>query len=63
MAAHFRDYKVFIASPRGLEVERQKFFDTIQEYNHAEALPVNIQFEPIGWEYTLPGMGVVCQSK
>jgi len=57
MAVDIKGYRVFIASPRGLEDERQKFFDTIQEYNRIEALPVNIQFVPVGWEYTLPGMG------
>ncbi len=57
MAVDIKGYRVFIASPRGLENERQKFFDTIQEYNRVEALPVNIQFVPVGWEYTLPGMG------
>jgi hypothetical protein len=57
MAVDIKGYRVFIASPRGMEDERQKFFDTIQEYNRIEALPVNIQFIPVGWEYTLPGMG------
>ena len=57
MSLGIKGYRVFIASPRGLEDERQKFFETIQEYNHIEALPVNIQFIPVGWEYTLPGIG------
>ncbi len=57
MAVDIKGYRIFIASPRGLEDERQKFFDAIQEYNHTEALPVNLQFIPVGWEYVLPGMG------
>lgn len=57
MPVGIKGYKVFIASPGGLENERQRFFDEIQEYNRTEALPVNIQFVPVGWEYTLPGIG------
>ena len=50
-------YRVFIASPGGLENERRGFRDTISEYNIDEAMPRNTIFEAVGWEETLGGIG------
>jgi len=50
-------YRVFVASPGGLEQERALFRQTLQEYNESEALDRGAMFVPIGWELTLPGTG------
>ena len=50
-------YRVFIASPGGLQVERDAFRTTIQQYNDADALERGVQFIPVGWEATLGGVG------
>ena len=50
-------YKVFIASPGGLEDERIAFAKEVEEYNKNEALPRNVLFQAVGWEDTLPGLG------
>lgn len=50
-------YKVFIASPGGLETERNAFKECIDEYNVDQALPEKIMFEPVGWENVLAGVG------
>jgi tetratricopeptide (TPR) repeat protein len=49
-------YRVFIASPGGLEVERKAFSDVIQEFNLC-ARDRRVDFDPVGWEIALPGMG------
>jgi tetratricopeptide (TPR) repeat protein len=50
-------YKVFIASPGGLEDERRAFVKEIEEYNKIEAIHRDVVFYPVGWEDTLPGLG------
>jgi hypothetical protein len=50
-------YRVFIASPRGLATERRAFFETLNEYNVAEAMHEQAMFFPVGWEDTLGGAG------
>lgn len=50
-------YRFFIASPSGLDDERRKFFDVVNNFNQYEALPEGVYFEPIGWELTLGGVG------
>ena len=57
MATKMNSYKVFIASPTGLEDEREAFVKEINDYNDIEALPRDVFFQPIGWENTLPGIG------
>ena len=51
-----REFKVFIASPSGLENERKAFTQVIDEYNK-EADLWGINFKPVGWESSLPRMG------
>lgn len=50
-------YRVFIASPGGLEQERRAFAKTLEAYNLAEAIPRQAMFLPVGWEDTLGGVG------
>lgn len=50
-------YKVFIASPRGLQAEREAFRKALAEQNEADALHRGCMFLPIGWELTLGGVG------
>lgn len=48
---------VFIASPGGLEDERQAAYRIVQEINRANARHWGCQLELVGWEFTLPGNG------
>ena len=58
MADIITRYKVFIASPGGLEDERHEFRDTIRDYNEEiNALGRYLTFMAVGWEETLPGRG------
>lgn len=55
MPVDLKGYRVFIASPGGLDDERIAFSDTIEEHNKSDGLARNIQFIPVGWEETLGG--------
>ena len=57
MASQLTSYKIFVASPGGLEDERQVFRDVISAYNEAEANHRGAHFVPVGWEITLRGVG------
>jgi Flp pilus assembly protein TadD len=50
-------YRVFIASPGGLEDERAHFRSVIDDYNATEAIERGVIFLPVGWEITLGGVG------
>ncbi len=50
-------YAVFIASPGGLQAEREAVRDLFTEYNQSEAIPRGALFEPVGWEDTFGGIG------
>jgi hypothetical protein len=50
-------YRVFIASPGGLENERQAFKDIINGHNDLDALERGVIFRPIGWENVRGGIG------
>ena len=50
-------YRIFIASPGGLESERETFRDVVNSYNETEAIERGVLFIPIGWEETLGGVG------
>ena len=47
--------RVFIASPTGLEIERQAAKDVVSEVNLSNAEHWGCQFNLIGWEDTIPG--------
>jgi Domain of unknown function (DUF4062) len=51
------EYRVFIASPSGLEEERKRFRETLERFNDIYAEPVGVIFYPVGWEQTVSGVG------
>lgn len=55
MAKPIIDYKVFIASPGGLENERKAFRDIVNELNELDIQARKVIFTPVGWEATLGG--------
>ena len=57
MSIDIKGYRIFIATPGGLQPERQTFRRTVEEYNTAEAIPRGVLFIPVGWEDTLGGVG------
>jgi hypothetical protein len=50
-------YRIFIATPGGLDQERRAFVQTLDRYNVAEAMHRQAMFFPVGWEDTLAGAG------
>lgn len=57
MASQLTNYRVFIASPGGLESERKIFRDILSSHNETDAIERGCHFQSIGWEITLGGMG------
>ena len=57
MSIDLKGYKIFIASPGGLEKEREGFKQVIGDYNDSDANPRGVTFLPVGWELTFPGIG------
>lgn len=57
MADSLVSYRVFIASPGGLDDIREGFRKRLQLYNETDANERGIHFKPIGWEITLAGVG------
>lgn len=57
MSIDLKGYRIFIATPGGLEEERKTFRDVTLKYNENDALRRGVMFLPIGWEATLGGMG------
>ena len=57
MPSNVVKYRIFIASPGGLDDIRRMFYETLQAYNRDEAIPRNLLFDPIGWAATSPGVG------
>jgi tetratricopeptide (TPR) repeat protein len=56
VAESLQGLRVFIASPGGLEHERNRFRATVEEVNR-EANERGVTFMPVGWEYATPGLG------
>jgi Domain of unknown function (DUF4062) len=50
-------YRIFVASPGGLDNERQAFRRVINDYNESDALDDGALFVPVGWELARAGMG------
>lgn len=50
-------YRVFIATPSGLDDERKAFRKTLEDYTASDAEPRGVTFHPVGWEETLCGPG------
>lgn len=57
MPIDIKGYRVFIASPGGLEAERRAFHATLNAYNESEALHRGALFISTGSENTLGGIG------
>jgi len=57
MSRYLNDFRVFIASPGGLEEERSAFKESIDEYNLSEAKHRGVQFTAVAWELTIGGAG------
>src|SRR4051812_35803085 len=57
MPRSIKAYRIFIASPGGLQDVRGAFREVINEYNEAEAIHRCALFTPVGWELTLGGVG------
>ena len=57
MASKITQYKVFIASPGGLEKEREAFRAALSGHNEADGLARGAYFSPVGWELTIRGVG------
>lgn len=51
------EYRIFIASPGGLDAERQAFRKVINDYNESDALHDGLVFVPVGWDLARAGMG------
>lgn len=57
MSTTLEAYRIFIASPGGLQPIRECFRTTIEKYNEADAIRRGAIFIPVGWEATLGGIG------
>ena len=54
MPRNIKGIKIFVGSAGGLDHLRKEFREIIEQYNRLEALPLQVYFEAIGWEDTLP---------
>jgi tetratricopeptide (TPR) repeat protein len=50
-------YRVFIASPGGLDEERKKFRHVLEKCSLQHGIDKGVMFHPVGWEDTLGGAG------
>ena len=57
MPSQVTAYRIFVASPGGLDDERQAFRRVINDYNESDALDDGALFVPVGWELARAGMG------
>jgi len=57
MPEDLKGYRVFIATPGGLDEVRQAFRKTLVDHNESDALHRGVTFIPVGWEITLGGIG------
>lgn len=57
MAQDIRHYRVFIASPGGLDDERRAFRDVLHDFNTRDGIHRGMNFDPWGWELTLGQQG------
>jgi hypothetical protein len=57
MSRSITQYRVFIATPGGLDDERKSFRKTLEDYTASDAEPRGVTFQPVGWEETLGGPG------
>ncbi|MEM1057023.1 MAG: tetratricopeptide repeat protein [Bacteroidota bacterium] len=50
-------YRVFIASPSGLDDERRQLREILQEYNASDAMARGMVFVPVSWNQNAGGVG------
>ena len=50
-------YRVFIASPSGLQDERNRFHKALEKFSRLHGSERDVSFEPVGWEETIGGAG------
>jgi hypothetical protein len=50
-------YRVFIASPQGLDEERKCFNDRLTWFSRVHGPDGDVEFQPVGWEVTIGGYG------
>jgi hypothetical protein len=43
----FQLHRIFCATPRDMEAERSRFYDTVAEFNETNAMPQGILFVPV----------------
>ena len=55
MSANITGYRIFIASPSGLDEIRRAFREEMDYYNRMDALRRGVMFVAVGWEETLGG--------
>jgi hypothetical protein len=55
-------YRVFVASPGGLEQEREAFRRILNDYNESDALEEGALFIPVGWELARAGIIARCAT-
>lgn len=49
--------EIFLASPSGLESERELVGDIVDKFNRSHAIPAGVAFIARGWEEVAPGIG------
>ena len=49
MPGALTSYRIFIATPGGLDEERRAFRDCVVEFNDDTANPRGVHFIPVGW--------------
>lgn len=57
MPSRLTAYRIFIASPGGLDDERHKFREVVNRYNELHAIRSGVLFVPVAWDQTLGGVG------
>jgi len=57
MPRKITQYRVFIGSPGGLDVERKAFRTLLQHCSHTHGAEHDVAFHPVGWEETIGGVG------
>jgi tetratricopeptide (TPR) repeat protein len=57
MTSQLTGYRIFIASPGGLQEVRRTFREVIEKYNTEDAMRRGVVFIPVGWEHTIGGVG------
>ncbi|QNT68578.1 TPR end-of-group domain-containing protein [Defluviicoccus vanus] len=57
MPRQLTQYRIFIASPGGLQAEREGFRGKLEKFTRLHAEPRGVTFHPVGWEDTLGGAG------